>query len=960
MAWLDLTQDATGSSLVDTGRMNEIVQYMSHPATQYPSLISFVGNHNRMLALRSLFPHNNVLRRSSAGVIRLHLSITTAHTEYPIWFAESRLQDLRVVGECSKPPGKDGVHRYSVNRTQFPTTDVTGSLLTRLVFPWMHVVCFFVDGLAGLERTKSLLEAFRSRIQAGASSAPVRMRVIVVLTKPTAVYKADPVEVLQAVRSVTDPDHVSLSVVDLRGRHRLSGPALFAPLQRQVLDELQLSRTERLQRGLLFSAVHQAFLWHRSLQGSLDSTARRVDCLRLSRERLPVSGTFSEGLTELLVQSRKLKCPFQELYSFMASALLMDAYPPGMHQFRPDYVFDTLYRDLCGSAWRTAGDPDGSGHSDAIRSYFAEQFRRLSPVHTSRAIRQDELIRFGRRWSALTLPTACVFCLGRWAEHQTPCRHGICDTCVTMLGQRARGVEYHRDLAQCPLCQGALQLTVCQLPPTKRPVVLALDGGGIRGMVTLGLLRALEQRLAGAITLPEIPDLTAGTSVGSVIGTDQVYNNTSAAEACRRFPDLAQCIFQPAYSLSRIWPWLGCVLNLVRDGAYDSGALERTLQQVCQQGRRVFDVMPPLAAGRRLAIVASRISDGRPVVFPNYRGVRHGSVDLAYQRIVPHGESQNPLLRKALKCSTAAPGIFPFQYLFEIGVLQDGGVRANNPHGIAQEECRIIWPSAQTHDLLISVGTGYVPPAEEGTDSAQHGCSSLQDKAPFRLWRAYNSSPCMDGVEAFKEGLNHVVHPLRAHIFRLDHALADLPRLNDVMRVADLAKEPYTVPDELVRAVLTTCFFFELDEGSMRAQGQYLCRGSVLCARREPRRILERVLVEFSVAELQTGRGEHLGRLDDDDGCMVCGYYREQVRFHVASLDEEISIMFKGSSGQQPIGGFPATVRQVLHLQQSDAVFGRSDHQIDQWPPQRMCYCPRGVKRVRFAEPAPSRKKRRV
>ncbi|KAI3037602.1 hypothetical protein CBS147353_11921 [Aspergillus niger] len=306
--------------------------------------------------------------------------------------------------------------------------------------------------------------------------------------------------------------------------------------------------------------------------------------------------------------------------------------------------------------------------------------------------------------------------------------------------------------------------------------------------------------------------------------------------------------------------------------------------------------MPPLAAGRRLAIVASRISDGRPVVFPNYRGVRHGSVDLAYQRIVPHGESQNPLLRKALKCSTAAPGIFPFQYLFEIGVLQDGGVRANNPHGIAQEECRIIWPSAQTHDLLISVGTGYVPPAEEGTDSAQHGCSSLQDKAPFRLWRAYNSSPCMDGVEAFKEGLNHVVHPLRAHIFRLDHALADLPRLNDVMRVADLAKEPYTVPDELVRAVLTTCFFFELDEGSMRTQGQYLCRGSVLCARREPRRILERVLVEFSVAELQTGRGEHLGRLDDDDGCMVCGYYREQVRFHVASLDEEISIMFKGSS----------------------------------------------------------------
>lgn len=109
----------------------------------------------------------------------------------------------------------------------------------------MHVVCFFVDGLAELERTKSLLEALQSRTQAGASSAPARMRVIVVLTKPTAVYKADPVEVLQAVWSVTDPDHVSLSVIDLRGRYQLSGPALFAPLQCQVLDELQLSRTKR-------------------------------------------------------------------------------------------------------------------------------------------------------------------------------------------------------------------------------------------------------------------------------------------------------------------------------------------------------------------------------------------------------------------------------------------------------------------------------------------------------------------------------------------------------------------------------------------------------------------------------------------------------------------------------------------------------------------------------------------
>jgi hypothetical protein len=56
---------------------------------------------------------------------------------------------------------------------------------------------------------------------------------------------------------------------------------------------------------------------------------------------------------------------------------------------------------------------------------------------------------------------------------------------------------------------------------------------------------------------------------------------------------------------------------------------------------------------------------------------------------------------------------FQCKHLPEFSTLQDGGVRANNPFGIAQEECRIIWPSAQTFDLLISVGTGYVPSIAE-------------------------------------------------------------------------------------------------------------------------------------------------------------------------------------------------------------------------------------------------------
>jgi patatin-like phospholipase/acyl hydrolase len=45
--------------------------------------------------------------------------------------------------------------------------------------------------------------------------------------------------------------------------------------------------------------------------------------------------------------------------------------------------------------------------------------------------------------------------------------------------------------------------------------MVTLDGGGIWGIITLGLLQALKRQLARAVTtITEIPNLITGTSVG--------------------------------------------------------------------------------------------------------------------------------------------------------------------------------------------------------------------------------------------------------------------------------------------------------------------------------------------------------------------------------------------------------------------------------------------------------------
>jgi hypothetical protein len=99
-----------------------------------------------------------------------------------------------------------------------------------------------------------------------------------------------------------------------------------------------------------------------------------------------------------------------------------------------------------------------------------------------------------------------------------PCQHSICDNCVVTYGLPSQVAEYYFDLTRCPICNQAFKITIRQLPPTKRPVVLSLDGGGIRGIIQLGLLHSLENRLGGDIQLSEIFELFVGTSVGMLTG----------------------------------------------------------------------------------------------------------------------------------------------------------------------------------------------------------------------------------------------------------------------------------------------------------------------------------------------------------------------------------------------------------------------------------------------------------
>lgn len=89
--------------------------------------------------------------------------------------------------------------------------------------------------------------------------------------------------------------------------------------------------------------------------------------------------------------------------------------------------------------------------------------------------------------------------------------HGLCDSCVTESHTSVEGV-YSYTLTACPICGHRLQTTIRIKPWTVEPNVLAVDGGGIKGIVALVLLKRLAAALGSDVD--QYFEYVAGTSAG--------------------------------------------------------------------------------------------------------------------------------------------------------------------------------------------------------------------------------------------------------------------------------------------------------------------------------------------------------------------------------------------------------------------------------------------------------------
>lgn len=266
-----------------------------------------------------------------------------------------------------------------------------------------------------------------------------------------------------------------------------------------------------------------------------------------------------------------------------------------------------------------------------------------------------------------------------------------------------------------------LQAKLDKAPPYK---LLALDGGGIRGLITIEVLGRIEQLLQHELgrderfVLADYFDYVAGTSTGAVIATCLALG-MRVDEIRQVYLDSAELMFDKASLLKRL------------RYRYDDEPLARKLQAVLRERARGVDHggADPGGADREAPHPTFGSAALRPLLMVVLRNATTDS---------PWPLSNNPRAKyncpperpgcnlqlplwQVVRASTAAPTYFPPEQV-QVGpndfLFVDGGVTPyNNPAFqlflmATAEPYRLGWRTRSPQDmLLVSIGTGTSPQA---------------------------------------------------------------------------------------------------------------------------------------------------------------------------------------------------------------------------------------------------------
>lgn len=664
--WLRFCKRGPDLAIHRTDRLSEVLKHVNVNGT--PSLFLFIGKTARRAALRTLTAPSPAIHGQEG--IHLRRDPKTLQSDRPLLFAE----------------GPPSTHLASTHddgtgdAIQLSTGNLTGAvqaMYSRLLSPFADVVCIFLSDFSGIAE---LVDFISTWIQNACSPCPVLPRLVIVVAdlKTDRVYwKGNFVRMLhRRTETPLQAAFSGLTVHSLAPVGALSDKLRYERLRASLLIESDLVRSWRIQKQMLFHGGHITALFDDAYSRLLRNAD--FDYIIASRTSNPVPSGAARQVALFLRDFRGTEVLNTFALPVIASAFMVDAFPPEMHrmcpllallprgywrnaelfwlEFNPIDVYRTLYQQI----WRHTAKALHLG-AESIQTFedLIENRYQSGQLSTGKEAHGQLMLSFSDQWRLYRNNATCLMCLLRRPEYGLPCGHVFCDVDIRRFGK-----EVCKDTfvaGSCFLCSKETNGAKFRLKPrTKGISILAIDGGGVRGIIPLQLLQLLELKLKPYLS--EFPiqnhfDMTVGTSsgkhnpspdhgdandLGGIISLAAVHQGMSISECIKTFQELSAKAFTRRFGhsasvLSKAW---NLVVSLFADSLYPSQNIDETLKKQFGDKDTLLDYSAASARGAKVAVTATGVPKGEHVI-TNYNGVGSKDFRQGYRHALPDDPSVN-------------------------------------------------------------------------------------------------------------------------------------------------------------------------------------------------------------------------------------------------------------------------------------------------------------------------------
>ncbi|KAI4858552.1 acyl transferase/acyl hydrolase/lysophospholipase [Hypoxylon rubiginosum] len=390
-------------------------------------------------------------------------------------------------------------------------------------------------------------------------------------------------------------------------------------------------------------------------------------------------------------------------------------------------------------------------------------------------------------------------------------------------------------------------------------------------------------------------------------------------------------------------PVVSSLVENYHHSKYQTSSLERAFTSAFTNELYLFGGQrpdQPSGSPVKVAVTAASLDGTEAYVISNYNRRQQGHKP-AYHFQRPESDSAELKIWEAARATTAAPTYFKsFHHKESQKIYIDGAILHNNPVRIADSERRMIWPSHQVPDLVLSIGTGPSPVPERRESrhrrAARNGILShglhLYGIMRNNFEQKLNCEKTWDEYYAGIAGsLPESVSTSRFH--RINPNVGEIPALDEKEKMETLRAKAEQVLrsdldsqiNQIARQLIASSFYFELHsasnpklDGTTNIYGKIHCRlidGS-LEVHEFGKHILTRAKrnenLQFMV--FQDGDTNPLAILPltsktTDSMIQKWMFYIDPLRFSVKNrlLPTQIHLCF-GHVQMHPISGFPRLI----------------------------------------------------